>query len=285
MLGRFLCHQFKNCNITTLGLDSNNNIVCDLANIQPTFYSTFSMVVHAAGVTNEANAVSVNYNGTVNLCNSLSQTPPQHFVYISSVQVYGCSQGQDFDETTPTYPITQYGISKLKAEQYLQQWCARHNVVLTILRPALIMGTGMKGTLKSMVKSISNGYYFHIKGNDAHRSIVHAIDVAKAAHLLAPIGGIYNLTDNIHPSVHDLAEAIASRIGGKRIYTLPSWAINMVAHIGDILGKLVPLNTKRLSQLTSTLTFDSSLISRTIDWKPLNVTHYLQHHQYTDQDI
>jgi nucleoside-diphosphate-sugar epimerase len=285
MLGRFLCNEYNDCRVTSLGLDSANDIICDIANNKPALSVRFDTVIHAAGSTYHENAMEVNLNGTINLCEALSNNPPQQFVFISSVQVYGIDSREDIDESTPANPTTPYGKSKLQAEQYLAQWCNSHNVTLSILRPALIMGTGMKGTLLSMVKGISDGYYFHIKGNDARRSIVHALDVAKAARLIAPIGGTFNLTDNTHPTVHDLAESIALRIGGKRIYTLPRWCVNIAAKIGDIMGDKAPLSSKKLQQITNTLTFNSDAISKVIDWTPVNVSEYLRNHQYTDNDI
>lgn len=285
MLGRFLCNEYIDCKVTTLGLDSANDIACDLAGGKPALDSRFDTIIHAAGSTCNEQAIEVNLNGTINLCKALINNPPRQFVFISSVQVYGIDSREDIDESTPANPTTLYGSSKLQAEQYLTQWCNSHNVVLSILRPALIMGTGMKGTLLSMIKGISDGYYFHIKGNDARRSIVHAKDVAKAARLIAPIGGTFNLTDNTHPTVHDLAEAIAHRIGGKRIYTLPRWCVNLAASMGDIMGGKAPLSSKKLQQLTTTLTFNSDAISKAIDWSPVNVADYLRNHQYTDNDI
>ncbi len=285
MLGRFLCNHFSDCQVTTLGLDHSNDISCDLATDRPEICSGYDIVIHAAGSTDAKTAMSVNLDGTKHLCDSLKTKPPQKFIYISSVQVYGRTSGENIDESTTTAPVTQYGKSKLLAEEFLRQWCDKHDVTLSILRPALIIGTGMKGTLRSMVKGIDNGYYFHIKGNKAHRSIVHAISVAQAARLIAPIGGTYNLTDNTHPSVVELAEAIAFRIGNKRIYTLPKWFFNMAARFGQSLGFSHLISTEKLKQLTEALTFDSSLISRTVDWEPLNVTEYLRSHQYSDNDI
>ena len=285
MLGRFLCRQFGDCSVTTLGLDADNDISCNLSETVPHFESKFETIIHAAGSTLDSEAMTVNLIGTQNLCKALEMKPPHYFVFISSLQVYGCSCGENLDENTVTAPTTQYGKSKLQAEEYLKQWCHAHNVTLSILRPAMIMGTGMKGSLRSMVNGINSGYYFHIKDNNARRSIVHALDVAKAAQLIAPIGGTYNLTDNIHPTVHQLAEAVAQRIGGKRIYTLPRRCVNILAKIGDLMGNHAPISTKRLEQLTQTLTFNSDAIAKAIDWSPLNVAEYISTHQYTDNDI
>ncbi len=228
--------------------------------------------------------MSVNYDGTRRICEALEKDLPREMVYISSLSVYGLIEGENIDESTPLKPTTEYGISKLKAEQHLTEWCEKHSVRLSILRPALIVGTGMKGTLGSMVRGINAGYYFHIKGNEARRSVVHAYDVARATRLIAPIGGTYNLADGVHPTVHDLAEAIAHRMGDKRISTLSQRMVKIAARIGDIVG-IIPFSTARLSQLTQTLTVSTAAIESVIDWQQRNVVDFLLTHEYDENDL
>ncbi len=279
-----MCHEFRNDDVTTLGLDKQNDIVCDLSIKIPIFSCQFDTVIHAAGdcLPNKAN--SVNFNGTCNLCHALEATPPRQLVYISTVQVYGITSGEEIDETVMPNPKTEYGISKLKAEEYLRQWCTANGVILTILRAPLIMGTGMKGTLRSMVNGINDGYYFHIKGNNARRSIIHATDIARAAKDLAPTGGTYNITDNVHPSIYDLGEALAYRIGNRRIFTLPAGFVKFVAKLGDKFSA-VPFSTQRYNQLSTTLTFNSDAILQVIDWRPHNVINYLRTHNYDENSL
>lgn len=242
--------------------------------------------MHAAGDIRPEKSNSVNFTGTINLCKSLENNPPKQLVYISSVQVYGKTSGENLDESTPVNPTSPYGKSKHDAETYLIEWSKAHNVILTILRPPLILGTGMKGTLRSMVNGIYRGYYHHIKGNQARRSIIHATDVAKVVKLIAPIGGTYNITDGANPSVYDLAEALSYRIGNKRIYTISMKFAKFLAKIGDIINSdKFPLTSKKLTQLTETLTFNGDAIKNAIDWKPNIVTHYLRNHNYDENSL
>lgn len=250
----------------------------------PHFSRHFDTVIHAAGDCLPNKAFNVNFNGTCNLCRALEYAPPRQLVYISTVQVYGITSGMDIDEAVTPAPKTEYGISKFKAEEYLRQWCAANNVILTILRAPLIMGTGMKGTLRSMVNGINNGYYFHIKGNNARRSIIHATDVARAAKDLAPAGGTYNITDDSHPSIRDLGEALAYRIGNRRIFTFPAGIVKLAAKLGDRFPA-VPFSSRRYNQLTTTLTFNSDAILKVIDWRPHNVVNYLRTHNYDENSL
>lgn len=270
--------------MTTLGLKSEDDIQCDLAESTPTLTKHYDTVVHAAGDITAERAMSVNFDGTRRICEALEKDSPCEMVYISSLSVYGLSEGENIDESTPLNPTTLYGKSKLKAEEFLTEWCDKHSVRLSILRPALIVGTGMKGTLGTMVRGINAGYYFHIKGNEARRSVVHAYDVARAARLIAPIGGTYNLADGVHPTVHDLAEAIAHRLGDKRISTISQRMVKIAARIGDIVG-IIPFSSARLAQLTKTLTVNTAAIERAIDWKQRDVVDFLLTHEYDENDL
>lgn len=269
-----------------MGLNPRNNIVCDLSSNIPEFSRHFELVVHAAGDVRPDKAESVNHQGTINLCKGLEANPPKQFVFISSVQVYGKSEGEDYDESTPIEPTTSYGKSKHNAEKYLTQWCAERGVTLSIIRPALIVGTGMKGTLRSMVNGIYRGYYYHLKDNEARRSVIHATDVSNVVNKIASIGGTFNLTDGVNPSVYELAEALAYRMGDKRIYTMPMKMAKLIAKIGDVVSpSKFPLTTAKLSQLTNTLTFNSDAIAAKIDWKPNSVTNYLRTHNYDENSL
>lgn len=267
-----------------MGLNPFNDYECDLSIKIPDFTSNFELVVHAAGDTRPEKSASVNLEGTRNLCKALVNNPPQQLVFISSVQVYGKSIGDNFDETLQPQPITEYGKSKYDAEKYLTEWCKTHNVKLSVLRPPMIIGTGMKGTLRSMVNGIYRGYYRHIKENEARRSIIHAIDVASAVKAIAPIGGTYNITDRDNPTVHDLAEALAYRIGNKRIYSISMKKARLLAKLGDRFS-FIPFSTAKLKQLTDTLTFNSDAISLAIDWQPHCVTNYLRTHNYDENSL
>lgn len=284
-LGKFICRRFNAEKVTTLGLDVRNNIVCDLSVCVPVVNDEYDIVVHAAGGYDGDNIRKINYDGTINLCKGLEKNPPKAFVFISTVQVYGKTVGENIDENCELNPITEYGKSKCDAEKYLGEWCNKFNVKLSILRPVAIVGTGMKGAMRALVNMIYRGCYYHIKYNQARRSVVHAIDIADAVAKIATVGGVYNLSDNVHPMVNDFADAIAFRLGNKRIGVLSPKFVKILSRIGDMTGGLVPVTTKRLAQVTETLTFNSDLISSVIDWQPRDVVDYLRTHNYDEDDF
>lgn len=239
----------------------------------------FDIVVHAAGKAHvvpktKAEArdfYDVNVTGTRNLLDSLKPEPPSAFVYISSVAVYGATRGFSIPENAPLAATDPYGISKIQAEQLVQEWCVLNNVTATILRLPLIIGPEPAGNLASMINGIRRNYYFNIAGGTARKSMVLASDVARVVPKAAEVGGIYNLTDGYHPNFSELSHCIASQLNKTRVLNLPAALAVAAAKFGDILGKRFPLNTDKYSKMTSDLTFDDLKARQLLGWNPTEV--------------
>ena len=287
-IGKYVVRELQQADfeVTTLARGEQADIRCDLSSDEPNFDNRrFDLVVHVAGTTDETLADAVNRIGTQNLAKSLEANAPEAFVFISSAAVYGVTEGENIDESHPLAPATEYGRSKLAAEQFLTEWAERNAVRLTILRPAMVVGTGMTGQLMKMARGIDNGTYFNIKENAAQRSLVHAIDVARTARIASAVGGTFNLTDGNDPLIIDLAEALAFRIKGKRIPTISLRRVRLAARFGDFLRGHFPIDSKRLDKLTRSLTFDSSRLRAAIDWQPIDVVNYLRTHDYENDGL
>ena len=239
------------------------------------------MVIHAAGKAHKipktkievSQFFEVNMKGTQNLLISLEQLSqlPKYFVFISTVAVYGLDSGMKIGENTPLLAIDPYGLSKIQAEKLVIEWCKQHNVKSTILRLPLLVGKNPPGNLGAMITAIRKGYYFNIDNGKAKKSMVLAEDVAKFIPIIALIGGIYNLTDGLHPSFYQTSSSLAKN----RIANLPYPIAKIVARLGDLFGDYAPLNSRKLIKITSDLTFDESN-ARKMGWNPQSVVEYLK---------
>jgi nucleoside-diphosphate-sugar epimerase len=233
------------------------------------------MVVHCAGLAHlnaksqfEDGFMKVNFEATVNLCNALCKLEklPSTFVFISSVAVYGVETGNRISENLIPNPTTQYGKSKLKAEQFLLEWGQKHNIKILILRLPLIVGENPPGNLGAMIKAIKGGYYFRLGKGLAKRSMVLASDVGDFISVSANRNGVINLTDGAHPSFFEIENFIAS-FYKKRIFSLPKFVLNLLGKIGDVLP-FFPLNTYRVNKLSQNLTFSDDLARMDFGWNP-----------------
>lgn len=267
-------------NIISVGLSPQDTYLVDIATDIPTFIDAFDVVFHAAGKAHSVPKTEaekrlffdVNLQGTKNLCTALERSGiPKAFIFISTVAVYGCDSGENITEEHPLNGTTPYALSKIKAEKYLQGWCAMHNVKLSILRPSLIAGPKPPGNLGAMIRGIRNGKYLSIAGGKARKSVLMVQDIANLLPMLIEKGGIYNVCDSYQPSFRELEMVICKQLNKKRPISIPYWLAKSMAVIGDCLGEKAPINSLKLRKITSSLTFSNEKAVRELKWKPMNV--------------
>lgn len=151
-----------------------------------------------------------------------------------------------------------------------------------ILRAAPIVGTGMTGKVRRLTEEIYRARFFHFPGNEARKSIVHATDIARAvAHFAmngAPEGSrrIFNICDGIDPTLHDIAEALAYRLGNKRIS-------NLSTRPQQLIGRF--LYGKRYADYTHSERFNGEALRAATGLEPVDVCNYLRTHVYDENSI
>jgi nucleoside-diphosphate-sugar epimerase len=101
--------------------------------------------------------------------------------------------------------------------------------------------------------------------------MVLARDVAAIALRAAQVGGTFNLTDGVHPTISALSRVIAIRSGCRIPRSIPNRLATLLAVLGDATGGRFPLSSARLANLRSELTFDDSLARSRLGWSPQTV--------------
>ena len=280
-LGNNIIHLLNGTyNIISVGLSPQDTYLVDIATDIPTFTDAFDVVFHAAGKAHSVPKTEaekrlffdVNLQGTKNLCTALERSGiPKAFIFISTVAVYGCDSGENITEEHPLNGTTPYALSKIKAEKYLQGWCAMHNVKLSILRPSLIAGPNPPGNLGAMIHGIKNGKYLSIAGGKARKSVLMVQDIANLLPMLIEKGGIYNVCDSYQPSFSELEMVIYKQLNKKLPLSIPYWFAKSMAIFGDCFGEKAPINSLKLRKITHSLTFSNEKAMRELGWKPMNV--------------
>lgn len=210
---------------------------------------------------------------------SASAAPTQRkcAIMISSTDVYNVRGGENLTEETPLLA----GSEWLRREENFRSSCGFENIPTVIIRCPHIVGTGMNGLPMRIARGINNGILCHIRGNDAAVSVVHAVDIAALAAILgdkllagAVVPAAMNFTDGTRTTVNALIEALAYRMGNKRIYT-----------IGPKIARLI-YGKEFFGQMTETLTFDDALAIAASDGMRLHpVTEYLTTHVYDGNSL
>lgn len=116
---------------------------------------SFHTLVHCAGkahdVRNAADAGEydrVNYELTKDIFRRFEAAGGSTFIYLSSVKAVADAVDGILDESSVPSPKTPYGMSKLKAEEFLQNKMQTTGIKIYILRPCVIYGPGVKGNLR-----------------------------------------------------------------------------------------------------------------------------------------
>lgn len=266
--------------ITTIGLTEEDTYTVNMAKEVPALKEAHDIVLHAAGKAHvvpktEAEKQAfydVNLLGTMNLCKALEKSGvPKAFIFISTVAVYGCEFGSDVTEEHPLNGNTPYALSKIQAENFLSEWCNRHGVILSIIRPSLIAGPNPPGNLGAMIKGLRTGRYLSIGGGKARKSVLMVEDIARLVPLLVERGGIYNVCDDEQPSFRQLETVICGQLGRKLPLSIPYWLAKCMALVGDCFGNKAPINSLKLKKITESLTFSNEKAKKELGWKPISV--------------
>lgn len=282
LLGFYLCpllqEDFKVVTLQRRDAD----VECDLTMSVPDLGDrSFDLVVHVAGSTVEDNALEVNLEGTRNLLQSLESDPPSEFVYISSWEVYSPDAGEDIEESEHLWASSKCGQSKALAEKLLTEWCDKYGVHLTVIRPARMLGKGVKGEMAQLFSDVVSGRYIHVRGNVARLSLVCASDVANAVKQLHSIGGIYNITDGKGASWLELADAMSANCGQiKRQTFMPSKWVAIAWRFASWLSPVkASLDPAVLARRSKSFTLSDSAVRSAIGdaWKPYPTLDVLAH--------
>lgn len=281
-LGNYIKSELAKCGfkIITIGR-SENNIVHDFNEGIPIINEKIDYLVHAGGKAHTVpksqkekdSFFEINHNGTMNLLEGIkkSGSAVKSIVFISSVAVYGLTEGKNIEESYPLNGSDPYGRSKVLTEKLIEEFCTSHNINYCILRLPLVAGKNPPGNLGSMIKTLKKGTYLSIGKANVKKSVVMAEDVAKLIPELFNKSGIYNLTDGYHPTFDELEKSIALAINKKKplkINQSLAWAL---AKTGDLLGNKSPINSKKLKKIRSELTFSDKKAILELGWKPIKV--------------
>lgn len=274
----------ENFKIFSLGRTGKSDIQCDISTKVPKLPEV-DFVIHAAGKAHtvpktqeeENDFFSVNLQGTVNLCKGLESIHclPKEFIFISTVAVYGLDEGVDIDENYPLLGTSPYAKSKIEAELFLIQWAEEHNITVTILRLPLIAGPNPPGNLGSMIEGIKTGRYASIGKANSRKSMIWVEDIPQFILKIKDQGGVFNLTDNYHPTFRELESSISKNLGKSKLLKVPFVLAKLIACLGDLLGNRFPINSEKLKKITCTLTFSTQKAMLSTDWKPTQVLEKL----------
>ena len=217
-------------------------------------------VVHLAALAHsrnvdEARLRAVNVDAAIALGRAAAASGAK-MLLMSSVKVLGEETPRaPFDESSPLAPQDAYGRARAEAETALR---AIPGLALTVLRPPLVYGPGVKANFLALLRAVARGWPLPLAGIRNGRSLVFAGNLADAVACCLEAGEasgrIYGVTDGAPLSTPALCRAIGDALGRPaRLFSLP-----------QALLEVAPPARK----LTRSLVVDDSAIRRELGWTP-----------------
>lgn len=201
-------------------------------------------VVHLAGVATapeqEVGTGSiyhrVNVEGTLNLARQAAAAGVKRFVFISSVKVNGewTKVAQPFTHDQKPSPQDAYGVSKYEAEKGLTRLANETGMEVTVIRPPLVYGPGVKANFRSMMVWLNKGYPLPLGAIHNQRSLValsNLVDlIVTCIEHPAAANEIFLVSDGEDLSTPELLCRLGQALGKPaRLLPVPAWIIEVGA--------------------------------------------------------
>ncbi len=233
-------------------------------------------MVHAPPGTPASEFRRVNLEGTANVVSAAIESGVENLVFFSTVAVY--PQGdQIFDETSPTGPVTEYGATKLRAEQVVLAGSAAGDLPATVLRLPVVYGPRDRGNVSRLFEAVKRGRYLIIGDGENLKSMVAVENVVDAALLVATDqrarGRTYIVTDARPYTQREIAVTIAELLRREpnfaRLPLGPALAIGWVADaVTGLTGINLPLSADLVRKLASQTVYSSAKIESELGYWP-----------------
>lgn len=185
-------------------------------------------VIHLAAavgvkITEEDPVLTLDTNilGTKNVLEACRANKIKKIILASSSEVYGEPLKTPIEESDPVIPITNYGASKVAAEEYVKAYSANFGIKYSILRFFNAYGPGQSKdfVMPEFVSKASENEPIVIHGSGSQiRAFCHVSDIANGISLAIDNGDneIMNIGNDAEPiTIFELAKKIVSITNSK----------------------------------------------------------------------
>lgn len=187
---------------------------------------------------------------------------PAGFLFMSSLSAIGPGDEKNYtplSASTPPNPNTRYGLSKIKAEQYLE---FQSGIPYIIFRPTGVYGPHEKDYLM-MIKSIDSHFDFGVGYRPQMLTFIYVDDLVSAmfdALASGITGKKYIISEERSYTQKEFRKIVADELGVKWVIPvkLPMWAVWCASFVAEKIG--------HFRARPSTLNRDKFKIMRQRNW-------------------
>lgn len=206
-------------------------------------FSGYDAVFHVAGIAHQKETkenapiyYKVNRDLAIETAQKAKNEGVSHFVFLSSMSVYGMETGIITKETVPN-PKTNYGISKWQAEQGLSSLTS-DDFKVAVIRPPMVYGEGCKGNYQFLTKVVKKSPIFPRVNNQ--RSMIHIDNLVSFVKMIIDeqVEGVYCPQNREYVKTVEMAASIAKKLNKKIYFTyLGGFAVIVFRPFMGILKK------------------------------------------------
>jgi len=207
----------------------------------------------------------INVTGSECLARAAAAAGVRRLIYVSSVKVNGeTTFGVPFRESDAPAPLDAYGRSKWEAEQSLGRIATETGLMLTVLRPPLIYGPGVKGNIARLLRWIERGLPLPLASIANRRSLIYVqnlIDAMLAVMRHPSPGRTYLVCDGTDMSTPQVVRALARGLNRPpRLLPFPPALLRIA---GACTGQRVAVE-----HMLDSLQIDAAKITAELGWRP-----------------
>lgn len=210
---------------------------------------------------------AANRDATLRLARLAAAAGVRRFVFLSTLKVNGeaTRDEQRFHADDPAQPLDPYGMSKHEAEQGLRELAAATGLEVTILRPPLVYGPGVKANFRALLRALERGLPLPLASADNRRSLVgidNLVDfIALCCRHPAAANQTFLVSDGADLSTPQLLRGLAAGLGrpARLLPCPPAW----LSFAAKLLGR-----SGMTDRLLGSLAVDIGKNRELLGWTP-----------------
>ena len=263
--------------------------VCDLSHgkLDPDVFRGADVVIHAAAAVTDwapwSYFVANTIDATRRVCDAMVGAGCRRLVHISTVGVYGRPRTTEpLRENQPHASIGRwdyYTNSKIEAEQIVWSYQRNHGLELTVVRPAMVYGTGDRGLIGRLIPLFRERKVRLMGDPQTPLPLINVQDVAgatiRAATSKAAVNEAFNVVNPEIITQFDFFNTIAALVGAppveRRVPYRWAYAAGLASEIAAHArkAKRAPTITRyRVSLFGHPRIYSTDKIQSQLGWEP-----------------
>ncbi len=284
-VGSLLCQQLVECGYHVAGLARKRiethsfdikyvqvNELDNLDSIKAIFNDCYAVIhlaakVHVKNANHIAEYRHINTELTRYLAGLAASSGVKKFIYLSTIKVNGdITDSEPFNAKSVAQPTDAYAISKYEAEELLLKLHTSTEMDITIIRPVLMYGPGIKGNLLSLMKLVSKRLPLPFGSIENKRSLLNVRNlnslIIECLENTNAAGKMFLAADGKDVSTTDIIRSISRAMKiNIRLFSMPVSVIRLITHAVGKAGIY--------ERLYGDLQVDVSETTKVLNWSPL----------------